>query len=189
MNSDEAPTIPIGPDAYTSWDRWWLQRIGVRAYMRSTYDRTGHNNTADASHYLYQEAETFNVTLDVDNGSGGHTATFYYRTDTDQSLSTHTGWTQLGTPVIASGISSIRPGNTQLVLGAHVNGNREFWAGNYYRALILNGIGAAGTAAADPDFTTTDQLTSTPPNYATWRDGQTNTWTLAGNSSYIPGAE
>ena len=46
MNSDEAPTIPIGPDAYTSWDRWWLQRIGVRAYMRSTYDRTGHNNQA-----------------------------------------------------------------------------------------------------------------------------------------------
>jgi len=51
------------------WQRWAQQRIGVRAYLRSTFDRTGHNNTADASHYLYQVAENFNVTLDVE-GSG-----------------------------------------------------------------------------------------------------------------------
>ena len=53
-------------DAYRQWDRWPYQRIGVRAYMRSTYDRTGGNHTADASHFLYQEADDFNVTLDVD---------------------------------------------------------------------------------------------------------------------------
>jgi len=33
--------------------------------MRSTYDRQGGNHTADASHFLYQEADDFNVTLDV----------------------------------------------------------------------------------------------------------------------------
>jgi hypothetical protein len=33
--------------------------------MRSTYDRTGGNRDADASHFLYQEADDFNVTLDV----------------------------------------------------------------------------------------------------------------------------
>jgi len=48
------------------WDRWPVQRIGARAYMRSTYDRRGGNETADASHFLYQEAEDFNVTLDVE---------------------------------------------------------------------------------------------------------------------------
>jgi len=37
----------------------------ARAYMRSTYDRQGGNHTADASHFLYQEADDFNVTLDV----------------------------------------------------------------------------------------------------------------------------
>ena len=35
----EPPTIPVGLDAYRQWDRWPVQRIGQRAYMRSTYDR------------------------------------------------------------------------------------------------------------------------------------------------------
>jgi hypothetical protein len=48
------------------WDRWPYQRIGARAYMRSTYDRHGNNNTADAAHFLYQVADDFNVTLDVE---------------------------------------------------------------------------------------------------------------------------
>jgi len=47
------------------WDRWPQQRIGQRAYMRSTYDRSGGNEGADASHFLRQAADDFNVTLDV----------------------------------------------------------------------------------------------------------------------------
>ena len=61
----EPPTIPVGLDAYRQWDRWPDQRIGTRAYMRSTYDRAGGNEGADASHFLYQTADDFNVTLDV----------------------------------------------------------------------------------------------------------------------------
>ena len=63
--ASEPPTVPVGLDAYRMWDRWPLQRIGVRAYMRSTYDRRGRNEGADASHFLYQKADDFNVTLDV----------------------------------------------------------------------------------------------------------------------------
>ncbi|MGV3774693.1 MAG: DUF2961 domain-containing protein [Verrucomicrobiales bacterium] len=62
----EPPVILIGLDAYRHWDQWPLQRIGARAYMRSTYDRTGGNESADASHFLYQESKTFNVTLDLE---------------------------------------------------------------------------------------------------------------------------
>ena len=61
--------IPVGLDAYRQWDHWPYQRIGARAYMRSTYDRTGGNEGADASHFLYQLSDTNNVTLDV-AGSG-----------------------------------------------------------------------------------------------------------------------
>jgi hypothetical protein len=61
----QPPAIPVGPDAYRLWERWPYQRIGARAYMRSTYDRRGGNERADASHFLYQEADDFNVTLDV----------------------------------------------------------------------------------------------------------------------------
>jgi hypothetical protein len=65
------PTIPIGLDAYRQWHLWPLQRIGVRAYMRSTYDRAGGNEGADASHFLYQLADDRNVTLDIAGGAPG----------------------------------------------------------------------------------------------------------------------
>src|SRR5947208_4698094 len=60
------PVIPVGLDAYRMWERWPYQRIGARAYLRSTYDRAGGNEGADASHFLYQRADDFNVTLDVE---------------------------------------------------------------------------------------------------------------------------
>src|SRR5258708_1488247 len=63
---EELPVTPVGLDAYRMWERWPQQRIGVRAYMRSTYDRRGGNEAAGASHFLYQEADDFNVTLDVE---------------------------------------------------------------------------------------------------------------------------
>src|SRR2546428_6856805 len=63
--NDEPPVVAVGLDAYRMWDRWPYQRIGVRAYMRSTYDRRGGNEGADASHFLYQKGDDFNVTLDV----------------------------------------------------------------------------------------------------------------------------
>ncbi|NLE38227.1 MAG: DUF2961 domain-containing protein [Pirellulaceae bacterium] len=58
------------------WDRLPNQRIGVRSYMRSTYQRTGTGSKhhpddpgyefTDASHFLfYNEDEHDNVTLDV----------------------------------------------------------------------------------------------------------------------------
>ncbi|MEZ5038710.1 MAG: DUF2961 domain-containing protein [Saprospiraceae bacterium] len=67
QESTSIPIIPIGQDAYLQWDRIPYLRLGMRAYMRSTYDRTGNNRRADASHYLYQEADNFNVSLDVKN--------------------------------------------------------------------------------------------------------------------------
>ena len=63
--AEEPPTIPAGLDAFRQWDRWAYQRIGARTYMRSTYDRNGGNEGADASHFLYQLSESLNVALDV----------------------------------------------------------------------------------------------------------------------------
>src|SRR5258708_2827133 len=63
--AEPPPVIPVGLDAYRLWERWPYQRIGARAYMRSTYDRRGGNEGADASHFLYQLAEDRNVTLDL----------------------------------------------------------------------------------------------------------------------------
>jgi hypothetical protein len=62
--SAEPPEIPIGLDAFTQWERWPYLRIGVRSYMRSTFDRTGGNNNADAAHFIRQIDNTHNVVLD-----------------------------------------------------------------------------------------------------------------------------
>src|SRR5207249_8792959 len=69
VKADEPPVIPVGLDAYRQWDRWPYQRVGARAYMRSTYDRRGGNEGADASHFLYQLADDNNVALDIE-GAG-----------------------------------------------------------------------------------------------------------------------
>lgn len=75
LEARTTPVIPVGLDAYRLWEQWPVQRIGVRAYMRSTYDRKGGNERADASHYLYQLAEDRNVTLDV----AGHGVLYFAR--------------------------------------------------------------------------------------------------------------
>lgn len=64
-NINDSPVIPVGLDAYRMWDKIHYQRIGARAYMRSTYDRFGGNETADAGHFLFANEEDYNVTLDV----------------------------------------------------------------------------------------------------------------------------
>lgn len=61
----DIPQIPVGSDSYLMWGKWPHQRIGARAYMRSTYDRSGGNEGSDASHFLFVNEEEFNVTLDV----------------------------------------------------------------------------------------------------------------------------
>lgn len=63
--SNKPPVIPVGLDAYRMWNQWPAQRIGARAYMRSTYDRKG--SDTDASHFLFMKEEEDNsVTLDIE---------------------------------------------------------------------------------------------------------------------------
>src|SRR3954447_6352461 len=60
----EPPPIPFGLDAITQWDHWPYLRIGVRCYMRSTFDRSGGNDNADAAHFIRQLNDTHNIVLD-----------------------------------------------------------------------------------------------------------------------------
>ena len=77
VKQTDMPVIPFGLDAYRMWDKWPQQRIGVRTYMRSTYDRRGGNERADASHFLFVNSESDNVTLDV-KGKG---VFYFFRTN------------------------------------------------------------------------------------------------------------
>ena len=68
QSSNGSPQIPIGLNAIRQWERWPYLRIGVRCYMRSTFDRTGGNDNADAAHFIRQLDDTHNVALDDVNG-------------------------------------------------------------------------------------------------------------------------
>ncbi len=58
IRASEPPTIPVGLNAYRQWDHWAIS-TSRRAFLRSTYDRRGGNEGADACHCLYQEADCF----------------------------------------------------------------------------------------------------------------------------------
>lgn len=59
------PRVPIGLEALRRWDRLPLVRIGSRTLMRSTFDRSGGNEGADASHFVRQAADGTMVAIDV----------------------------------------------------------------------------------------------------------------------------
>lgn len=64
QETSEPPVIPIGYDAFLQWEKWPTLRLGVRAYMRSTFDRTGGNHFADAAHFIRQTDDQHSVALD-----------------------------------------------------------------------------------------------------------------------------
>jgi hypothetical protein len=59
------PAIPIGLEAYRQWDRLPTLRLDTRTVMRSTFDRSGGNEAADASHFLREAPDGTFVAADV----------------------------------------------------------------------------------------------------------------------------
>ena len=84
----------------------------------------------------------FKATLDVDNGTGGNTVTFYSSVDGDS-------WTQMGSPVIKVGTTSIFANTGALELGAGAGGTNNI-VGRFYSGIIKNGIN--GDVVACPDL-------------------------------------
>ena len=82
------------------------------------------------------------VTLDVDNGASGKTATFYTSTD-------GITWTPLGSTVTITGVISIFDGTASLQLGAINTGSTLNLPGTIYYAEVRNGIDGPVVAKFD----------------------------------------
>ena len=102
----DVPVLEVADDAIRHWERWPYQRIGTRTYMRSTYDRTGGNEAADASHFLRESADYF-VPFDV-VGQGvlafvrtnrWHGSPWHYVVDGDDAVVTETNTATPDNPV------------------------------------------------------------------------------------------
>lgn len=109
------------------------------------------------------------ATLDVDNGAGGNTGTFYTADSIDGP------WTQLGTPQVFGGGTTSIFDSTAIVQVGNINfsGTRDDdlpFIGRIYAVEIRSGID--GTVVGNPDFTiqtagdTSFQDTASAPN--TW---------------------
>lgn len=86
------------------------------------------------------------ATIDVNNGAGGRTVTFYTAAD---SRDEPTSWSTLGSAVTVAATTSIFSGNANLEAGAVNNGTLQMMAGLVRRVILRNGI--EGTVVADLD--------------------------------------
>jgi hypothetical protein len=105
------------------------------------------------------------VTLDVDNGLGGWTVTFYTSDTIGGS------WTQLGDPVTGAGVTSVHSGTAPLRIG-YTELTSADGTGRYHAMQLRNGI--AGSVVANPDFSAQTAGTTS------FADSAGRTWTLTG---------
>lgn len=148
---------------------WFLATRSQLLYFEWSADGT---NTLSASSTVPLQLPAsgrlaVRVTMDVDNGAGGRTITFY-----TAPSGTAGPWTQLGAPVVQAGTTSIFNSATALKIGdaTDVAFNRPI--GRIHKAEVRSGIG--GTAVANPDFT------AQAIGATSFVDGAGRTWTLNG---------
>jgi hypothetical protein len=107
------------------------------------------------------------ATVDVDNGASGNTARFYFAAD---QATEPTAWTEIGSPVVNAGATSIFAGTAAAEVGSHSLGVSGPLAAGVRRAIIRDGIG--GSTVLDVD---TSVLTSMTATSFTATTGQTVT--------------
>ena len=124
--------------------------------------------------YPFSGRKAIRATLDVNNGAGGNTVTFY----TSDTIAG--SWTQLGSSVVTAGVTSIFNSTASLFIGDAYNISSFVHYGvamKVYAAQVLNGI--AGAAVANPDFTAQADGTTS------FADAASNTWTLSALGSAV----
>jgi hypothetical protein len=124
--------------------------------------------------YTNGQAKWLKATLDVDNGNGGHTATFYTSSNGDT-------WTQLGNAIIKSGATSIYGCTALVEIGSRTWGTEDIFVGKVYEVIVKSGID--GKIVASPDFGM-----SFPSIVKTFSDAENNTWAINGNATNGNGA-
>jgi len=153
--------------------RLYVNSAGALAFT-STPDgatQTTMVSSANLSALANGERRAVRVTMDVDNGAAGRTVTFY-------TASTLAGsWTQLGTPQVVAGATTLHSGSAILEIGSHSIGVSDLASGTVYAAQVRSGLD--GTVVANPDFT--GQSAST----TSFADSTGKTWTVNGAAAIV----
>lgn len=163
----------IGKYNTTGNQRSWRFLVTASGRLALTWSTTGANLIEHISTKSVDfgpwERGAIRVTLDVDNGSGGYTITWY----TAESLAGP--WTVLDQLVTTSGTTSVFSSTAPLEVGDISSLGFDNVARRVHRAEVRNGIGGAVVAA--PDFTVQ------APGTTSFADSAGRTWTVAGGAS------
>lgn len=157
-----------------SW-AFYLNNDGHLSFIWST-DGTAANRITAKSTAVIPFASgrlAVRVTLDVNNGASGNTATFYTATAVGGT------YTQLGSPVVTAGVTSIFSSSADLVAAGGADDlqvaltNSTAFGGRFFKGELWNGLGST-TRVANMD------ATSRSVGDTTWSDGLAtpNTWTI-----------
>lgn len=168
-----SPLEMIGKyNAGTSQRSWMLTLWMGRILFYWSEDGTTATEQSEASPVLPVPTSrrlAIRVTLDVDNGAGGCTVTFY-------TSDTMAGpWEQLGTPTIVAGTTSILGGASALTVGAAEGVSFSTADGQVYAAEVRSGI--SGTVVAAPDFT------AQTPGTTGFTDSAGRLWTMTNGAT------
>lgn len=167
-----------------SSNREWDLFLTTDGKLQFSWQNAGstwnHAVTTTTHNFVDGVREKIRVTLDVDNGAGGNTVTFYKWSGG--------AWVNIGSAVTAAGTSSIKNTSTAVALGGYVDlQNASTISGystvaKYYQATIKN---SSGTTVLDFDFTaiaTSDEYTF---NVHEFTDAYSNTMRLFGAARII----
>lgn len=151
--------------------RQWLLYASSSKQLSFWWTTDGVNwNTATSDYNVIPttKRQVLRATMDVNNGAGGYTVTFYSGSAIDGS------WTTLDTITTAAGTTSIYAaasvplGIGQESVDSSGDSGINAFHGKIYRAQVRNGIG--GTIVADADFTSQTQ------GAKSFTDAYSNTW-------------
>lgn len=147
--------------------------IMTTGQIRITWSTNGTNNFSMLSTVpvpaTIGQRITIRATLDVDNGAAGRTARFYTASNIGGVF------TELGSPVIVAGVTSIFSGTSTLTVGGRDSGMVNRFTGKIFAARVRNGIG--GTIVANPSFVTQ------APGTTNFVDSAGRTWTVQASAS------
>lgn len=110
--------------------------------------------------------------LDVNNGAGGRTITFYARQGDLAGLLANLGTSVLGTPIVQAGTTSVFNSTAPLDIGDLSGTADPAYVGVVRRAQVRNGDLSTGTIVANPDFTLQT------PGTTNFSDSATRSWTV-----------
>lgn len=165
----------VGKWGETEGDWSWVLRL-TSSVLNFSWSATGVDATTRFAAIPVpgdlQGRAALRVTLDVDNGSGNSTVTFY------QADSISGPWTMISQVDTTTGVSSIHASTASLRIAPYyinpAGAERLPIAGRVYRAEVRSGID--GTVVASPDFT------AQTPGTLSFTDSAGRPWTLAGNA-------